>query len=209
MRYSSTKLIMGVITCLLLLTYAPQLKAQTINRPFYIMIGISMNDDFSDVTSWVGYYNNWDGYEFNLVSQGVYSLKNVKFHATNESNESEVIISNEHGALNNIKTSLGISNGNGLKEVASGYQADLTMRQGAVFFACPPGTYNVELVWNGQNGTLNLTKPQISTGIDTLEADNNDSDAIYYDITGRQVTTPKPGIYLCRKGNKVTKVVIR
>lgn len=209
MRNPTPNLIVGLIAVLLLLVPMPQLKAQTGDQPFYIMIGISMNDDFSDVTSWLGYYNNWEGYEFNCVSSGVYSLKNVKFHATNKYNQSEVIISNQHGALGNIDTSLGISNGNILQEVAWGYEGDLTMRSGAVFFACPPGTYDVELLWNGQSGTLNLIKPSISTGIGTLEADNTDPDAIYYDITGRQVTAPKSGIYLCRKGNKVTKVVIR
>ena len=191
---------------LLLSTCAPKLSAQpSMVDPIYIMLGVSMNGDYSDRTSWIGFYN-WEGYQFNLDEPGVYTLNNVEFHAT-DANKCQFIISHQHGSYDNLVTTINPQN---VQDITTSEQGvPVTRDTNRRYNVCSPGTYNVKLLWNGLSGTLYLTKPHIPTGIDTLEADNNDSDAIYYDITGRQVTTPKSGIYLCRKGNKVTKVVIR
>lgn len=49
------------------------------------------------------------------------------------------------------------------------------------------------------------------SGVDTLFGTDNLTDAIpvYYDLQGRQVTNPGTGIYIVRRGNKVTKEILR
>lgn len=197
----------GMLALLLLCTCAPKLSAQpSMVDPIYIMLGVSMNGDYSDRTSWIGFYN-WEGYQFNLDEPGVYTLNNVEFHATETDNKCAFIISHQHGSFDNLITTINPERMQDITTSAQGFE--VTRDTNRRYNVCAPGTYNVKLLWNGLSGTLYLTKPQISTGIDTVEADSADSAAIYYDITGRQVTVPKSGIYLCRKGNKVTKVVIR
>lgn len=213
MRNLYKKLLANTIALLLLCICAPKLSAQpSMVDPIYIMLGVSMNGDYSDRTSWIGFYN-WEGYQFNLDEPGVYTLNNVEFHDTNGHNQCEFMVSHQHGSYENLITTIctpsSTDTSQYIKTTEQGVEYQVIKDTAKRYNTCSPGTYNVKLLWNGLSGTLYLTKPHISTGIGTLEADNTDPDAIYYDITGRQVTTPKSGIYLCRKGNKVTKVVIR
>ena len=45
-------------------------------------------------------------------------------------------------------------------------------------------------------------------GIDAVVADT-DASVEYFTLQGVRVAIPEAGIYLCRKGDKVTKVIIR
>lgn len=45
-------------------------------------------------------------------------------------------------------------------------------------------------------------------GIDSVSADNG-ADAVYYNLQGVQVETPQNGLYIVKRGDKVTKEVIR
>lgn len=58
--------------------------------------------------------------------------------------------------------------------------------------------YKSQIVWS--NGDL--------SGIESVTA-NTDADITLYDITGRQVTEPTPGIYIRRNGKTADKVIIR
>lgn len=46
-----------------------------------------------------------------------------------------------------------------------------------------------------------------STGIDNVAAGNVDAPAEYFNLQGVRVANPENGIFICRQGNKVTKVV--
>ncbi|MDD5839765.1 MAG: hypothetical protein PUC94_06960, partial [Bacteroidales bacterium] len=56
------------------------------------------------------------------------------------------------------------------------------------------------LIWDG-------TEP--TTGVDSIEADGADDEAVYYNLQGVRIDNPGPGLYICRQGNKVTKVLLR
>ena len=47
-----------------------------------------------------------------------------------------------------------------------------------------------------------------TTGIETIAADS-DASPVYYNLQGAEVTKPEPGVYIVRRGSKVTKEVIR
>lgn len=48
-----------------------------------------------------------------------------------------------------------------------------------------------------------------TSAITGIETDTTDAPAEYYDLTGRRVTDPAPGIYVVRHGNSVAKEVVR
>lgn len=59
--------------------------------------------------------------------------------------------------------------------------------------------------WTGwQTVTINGT-----SAINGIDTDATDAPAEYYDLTGRRVTDPAPGIYVVRRGNSVAKEVVR
>lgn len=48
-----------------------------------------------------------------------------------------------------------------------------------------------------------------SSGIDDFEVETSDAPAVYYNLQGVEVKNPESGIYIVRRGNKVTKELIR
>ncbi len=46
-------------------------------------------------------------------------------------------------------------------------------------------------------------------GVDAIIADEETVKTEYYDLTGRKVTNPQSGLYICKRGNKISKIVIR
>ena len=51
--------------------------------------------------------------------------------------------------------------------------------------------------------------PNGSAGIEAVEVDNNNAPAVYYNLQGVEVANPENGIYVVRRGNKVTKEIVR
>lgn len=51
--------------------------------------------------------------------------------------------------------------------------------------------------------------PDPSAGIEAIEIDNNNAPAVYYNLQGVEVANPENGIYVVRRGNKVTKEIVR
>ncbi|MDE5555742.1 MAG: hypothetical protein K2J10_11260, partial [Muribaculaceae bacterium] len=51
--------------------------------------------------------------------------------------------------------------------------------------------------------------PNGSAGIEAVEVDNNDAPAVYYNLQGVEVANPENGIYVVRRGSKVTKEIVR
>ncbi len=61
---------------------------------------------------------------------------------------------------------------------------------------------------------VNVTKVEIlrsgTTGIEGISTDNGaDCPVEYYNLQGVKVNTPSAGIYICRKGSDIKKVIIR
>lgn len=65
--------------------------------------------------------------------------------------------------------------------------------------------------WNDQKcvaaAVLKFT-PEDSAGINDVNIDSNDSPAVYYNLQGVEVANPENGIFVVRRGNKVTKEII-
>ena len=62
--------------------------------------------------------------------------------------------------------------------------------------------------WDNNGGKDYSFKIAPASGIDAVVADT-DASVEYFTLQGVRVATPEAGIYLCRKGDKVTKVIIR
>lgn len=67
-------------------------------------------------------------------------------------------------------------------------------------------TYDVTFTLNGlTEGMLSLTD---STSVEQID-DTDSKPAVYYDMQGRRVAHPSSGLYIEKKGSKVTKKMIR
>lgn len=67
-----------------------------------------------------------------------------------------------------------------------------------------PGIYDVALDW----GKMKLTVKQSVGAVDAIESDGNEA-PVYYNLQGVKVDTPSAGLYIVRRGAKVTKEIIR
>lgn len=59
---------------------------------------------------------------------------------------------------------------------------------------------------------LNLDNPGENTGmVDIISSDgDSEAEAVYYDLQGRKVNEPvTTGVYICRKGTKVEKIIVK
>lgn len=63
------------------------------------------------------------------------------------------------------------------------------------------GSYQENPVWS-------LFKNNTVTGIDDVEADSSDAETEYYNLQGIRVSSPGPGVYIRRQGNKIEKITI-
>lgn len=84
--------------------------------------------------------------------------------------------------------------------------AFMSLNGKAVGYALPASTYDVTFSINGlTEGMLSLTDSASVEQIDDAESQT----AVYYDMQGRRVTHPSAGLYIEKKGSKVTKKMIR
>ena len=44
---------------------------------------------------------------------------------------------------------------------------------------------------------------------DEFTADDPNAEPVYYNLQGMRINNPGPGLYICQKGSKVTKVLIK
>ncbi len=70
--------------------------------------------------------------------------------------------------------------------------------------------FNMTLTVEDQSVVLTFYIDQegLSAGVNDIEADN-DATAIYYDLQGRCIDNPSNGLYIVKKGSKVSKQFIR
>ena len=71
---------------------------------------------------------------------------------------------------------------------------------------------NHYVIGAGENGpyqALRLVLPDDYAGVEGVEADSTDAPAEYFDLSGRRVEHPTAGIYIVRRGSKVSKEMVR
>ena len=61
----------------------------------------------------------------------------------------------------------------------------------------------------GVAGQYKFTVPEKSTGVNEIAVDNENAAPVYYNLQGVEVANPENGIYVVRRGSKVTKEIIR
>lgn len=91
-------------------------------------------------------------------------------------------------------------NGETVKNGASAEQMDETVKTWSAF------EFSDEHQYKGFPGL----KWQFGlSGINDIVAEETDAEAVYYNLQGVQVTNPQGGIYIVRRGNKVTKELVK
>lgn len=71
-------------------------------------------------------------------------------------------------------------------------------------WAAPAGIFKTTL--NLKDMTVTLTNP---TGVDNITVSGNEAPAVYYNLMGIRVDNPEGGIYIVRRGDKVTKEYVK
>ena len=90
-------------------------------------------------------------------------------------------------------------------------ETELPFRNNYTLEGVPAGKYNVTVVVNVYQGNVQLyvvEYEKVATdGIDELEADA--AEAVYYNLQGVEVKNPANGVYIVRRGTKVSKEYVR
>lgn len=71
-------------------------------------------------------------------------------------------------------------------------------------WAAPAGIYSTVL--DLKNMTVTLSNP---TGVDNITVTDTDTPAVYFNLMGVRVDTPSNGVYIVRRGDKVTKEYVK
>lgn len=92
------------------------------------------------------------------------------------------------------------------KDMTSGKTYEVVTGDGLPDMAFSSDIEDAELVLDIENKTLSVRG---TAGVDNVSADFDDVPAEYFTISGVKVTNPGPGLYIVRRGAKVTKEYIR
>ena len=159
----------------------------------------------------IGQPNDWginnDSYPLHSVAEGVY--------------EAVFNIAAGEGIYFRFYTALGNWGGDGALPSIGPLPNDNTnvpveFTDGVFEGTCEPGKGSWNLTsWDGGEITflvdMNNWKVVFTVGnagIEELASDNN-APAVYYNLNGVKVNNPEKGIYLVKKGNKTSKVIVR
>lgn len=90
-------------------------------------------------------------------------------------------------------------------------EVTLSFRNNYKLASVPAGTYNIEFwvnLYNGEPSLYVINYEAVGTdGISEIEADA--AEAVYYNLQGVEVKNPANGVYIVRRGAKVTKELVR
>lgn len=92
------------------------------------------------------------------------------------------------------------------RDMTSGKTYEVVTGDGLPDMAFSSDIEDAELVLDIENKTLSVRG---TAGVDNVSADFDDVPAEYFTISGVKVTNPGPGLYIVRRGAKVTKEYIR
>lgn len=127
---------------------------------------------------------------------GTITVPNVSVDKTNAEKYSYV------GSVKNLKLMM-----SGQEIIADADLTGTTDQEGNADF-------KIKVVWHsGVMGDMDIdvtfTGKLESSGIENVEAADNDAPVEYYNLQGVRVSDPTPGLYIRRQGNNVSKVIIR
>lgn len=92
------------------------------------------------------------------------------------------------------------------RDMTSGKTYEVVTGDGLPDMAFSSDIEDAELVLDIENKTLSVRG---TAGVDNVSADFDDAPVEYFTIAGVKVTNPGPGLYIVRRGAKVTKEYIR
>lgn len=108
--------------------------------------------------------------------------------------------------LNNMNVRYGIA-GSTDKSLSAGESTPFVQATSPMAVqATPTGRYEILVDWPGK--TITLRQP-VTTGIDAVDGDYADVKPVYYNMLGVEVENPQPGIYIVKRGDRVTKELLR
>lgn len=110
------------------------------------------------------------------------------------------------GTINNTSwaTSTGLEPNTAENGVYTWNSANQVDAMGAQSWAAPTGTYTTVL--DLKNMTVTMSVPSSVTDI---VAEGDDTPAVYYNLMGVRVDNPSTGVYIVRRGDKVTKEFVK
>lgn len=127
---------------------------------------------------------------------GTITVPNVSVDKTNAEKYSYV------GSVENLKLMM-----SGQEIIADADLTGTTDQEGNADF-------KIKVVWHSEvmgdvDIDVTFTGKLESSGIENVEAADNDAPVEYYNLQGVRVSDPTPGLYIRRQGNNVSKVIIR
>lgn len=131
------------------------------------------------------------------VAPGSEELNGITFTLSKQGREEQAVITASTGSVDEQTVGGGTVGW-------SGHAQTVTFTVGAT------NSLHTEGIADG-SGQLCFTRVEIVTGTGAVAGttDGGEAPAEYYTLEGVRVRTPAPGVYICRQGEKVRKVVVR
>ncbi|MBD5233050.1 MAG: hypothetical protein HDS65_02600 [Bacteroidales bacterium] len=106
------------------------------------------------------------------------------------------------------------SNGSMLDQMTTNDEGEIEFDEENRFLTWTPKTEDAVCYLDAEHGayieTITVEYHLGSTGVGNVAADSDgNAPAEYFNIQGMRVDNPEKGLYICRKGSKVTKIVIQ
>lgn len=122
--------------------------------------------------------------------------------------DSETLVANLTDGQNNLITQGGVPSSQAIAYDAKNGCAYMTAR-GNKAFKVLDTTTDAPASWGILATKVQLPQSMMSSGIDMTEFDGSDAPAVYYNLQGIEVVKPENGVYIVRRGNKVSKEIVR
>lgn len=129
------------------------------------------------------------------------NIKAITFNLSKQGVEEQAVISSDCGTIENQTV--------GSKTVSwSGAASEITFTVGETNALHPEGIVDgsgqldfTSLIIVSENGSATI--------ISVVAQDSNSTDKTYYNLSGIEVKNPTNGIFICKQGNKVSKIILR
>lgn len=122
--------------------------------------------------------------------------------------DSETLVANLTDGQNNVITQGGVPSCQAIAYDDRNGCAYMTARGNKAFNVLGETT-DAPSAWGILAASLKLPQSMMSSGIGGIVSDDTEAPAVYYNLQGIEVSCPESGIYIVRRGNKVTKEIIR
>lgn len=146
------------------------------------------------------------GIKMAYIGNGIFKLYAYNVHTFSLSTALLPEGDNDWGKLNSMNVRYGIE-GSVDKVLRSDQSAPFVQAISPMAVkAEPAGDYTIEVNW--PNKTITIYN-RVITGVEPAITENVDVAPVYYDMLGVRVENPRQGIYIVKRGDSVTKELIR